>query len=179
MKKILAKLLAAALVVVMVLTLVACGAKPELDFDDAAENLEDNGYTVNYTDEDLDVPYAKRLYAYDDDNSLVIIEFQDTKSAKLYYENIKMEYDWEIDELKLELEALELEKETYEHIIEEYDRDLSNDEIDDYEEEIDDIEDDIKEIEKEIKKMKEDYSFGRSGKIVWAGSVDAIEDSKK
>lgn len=179
MKKILAKLLAAALVVVMVLTLVACGAKPELDLEDAAENLEDNGYTVHYTDEDLDVPYAKRLSAYDDDNTLVIIEFQDTKSAKLYYESIKMEYDCEIDELKLELEGLELEKELYEHIIEEYDRDLSNDEIDDYEEEIDDIEDDIKEIEKEIEKMKEDYSFGRSGKIVWAGTVDAIEDSKR
>ncbi len=181
MKTILAKLLAVALIVVMVLSLASCGAKPELDLEDAAENLEDKDYLVRYIDDkdELELNEVATLYASNDDDFLRVVEYKDAKSAKLAYEEIKMEYDLEIQEIKVEIEAIELEIKFYEHMLDEYDKDLDSDDIDDLEEEIDDLNDEIKDLEKNLEKYKEEYSYGRSGKFVWAGTVDAIEDSKK
>ena len=104
------------------------------------------------------------MYAYDDDNSLSIVRYADAKSAKLAYQEIKLKYDYQIDSLKLEIKSLE-------HQLKKYEDDLDSDEIDE-------IEDEIKELKEELEEMKEDFVIGRSGKVVWYGTADAIKDSK-
>ena len=179
MKTILAKLLAVALIVVMFLSLASCGAKPELDFGDAADNLEDHDYEVLIDDDDLDVNVKRMLSAYDDgDNFLYMIEYKDTKSAKLAYEELKMQYDEEIKGIEFEIKNIELKIETIEHILEEYDNKLDSDEIDNYKEELDELEDGLKDLNNELEEAEDEGAFGRNGNIVWIGTIDAIEDSK-
>ena len=40
------------------------------------------------------------------------------------------------------------------------------------------LEKQIKELKNELEKMEEEYTFGKSGKTVWYGTVDAAKDSK-
>ena len=180
MKNIITKLLVMVIVAIMVLSLASCATKPEIDFDDACDELEDNGYTVEITKDGLDVNQKKVLYAYDDeDNFLMMIEFKDTKSAKLYYESIKIEYEWRIDKIKAEIDEAELMVETYEYILEEYKNKLDSDEIDEYEEKIDDLRDEIKDLNEELEEAEDEGAFGRSDNVVWIGTTDAIKDSNK
>ena len=59
----------------------------------------------------------------------------------------------------------------YKHTLNKYDSQLSSEEMDDLKEE-------IRELEEELEEYEEDYKCGRSGKIVWYGTEDAIEDTK-
>ena len=169
MKKIKVLLLAVALLLVCTMALSACSLfapKPNKDLEEAAENLEDEKYMVTYTDDEdeLEVNVAEKLYATDGkDNYLSVTIYNDSKSASLAYKEMKMQYDAEIDEIKLEIK-------NYENMIKKYEDDLDNDDIDDYE-------DEIKELEKELEEAK-DFVFGKSGKMVYAGTKDAIKDSK-
>jgi len=170
MKKILTVLLAMAMLLGCVAVLASCtkqGPKPNLDLEDAADVLEDEDYSVVYVDDedDLDPGMVETLTAYDDDNYLYVIKFASSATAKLYYEEIKLEYDYNLESTKLEIKSKE-------HTLKKYDDDLENAEIDE-------IEDDIKDLEKEIKEMEEEACFGRSGKYVWIGTKDAVKDSKK
>jgi len=169
MRKIKVLLLAVALLLVCTMALSACSLfapKPNKDLEEAAENLEDEKYTVTYTDDedDLDVNVEERLYATDGkDNYLSVTIYKDSKSASLAYKEMKLQYD-------AELESVELQIKNCENMIKKYDDDLDSDEIDEYE-------DEIKELEKELKEAK-DFVFGKSGKMVYAGTKDAIKDSK-
>lgn len=151
-----------------VFALTACGAKPELDFDDAEDALEDNKYMVTLVDDedDLEPNVARYLRAStsDGDDYIRITEYKDLKSAYLAYKAMKLEYESEMDYLKLELKQ-------YKNLLNKYEDDLDDDEIDYIEDRIDDLEEEIEEMETESK-------FGRSGKIVWEATEGAIEDSK-
>ena len=163
------KLLALLLVIVSIFSLASCSllaAKPELDLEDAKDNLEDAKYTV-YLEDDVDEPGIKEyLRAYDEDgeNYIYIVVFEDTKLANLMYKQQQLELKSEKENLKIEIQAQE-------HRLDKYDDDLDSDEIDE-------IEDDIKDMEKELEELKKEYVIGKSGKTVWYGTKDAIEDSK-
>ena len=174
MKKTIIRLIALVFVVCFAFSLASCfEPKPLIkDLEKAAENLEDEDYMVRYTDDEdeLSVGQVEKLTAYkygddyDDYETLTVIVFEDTKSAKLYYEAEKLDFD-------RELESYEIELKKYEHLLNKYEDDLDSDAIEE-------IEDEIKELEKAIEEYKDTYVVGRSGKTVWAGTKDAIEDSK-
>ena len=160
------KFLAAILMLIMVLSMVSCVARPEMDLEEAKDNLEDEDYRVSYTDDedDLDAGYEEMLMASKDDDYLYVVKFGDVKSAKLAYEELKLEREAEIDETKLEIKKIE-------HLLKKYERDLDSDEIDEYE-------DELKELEDKLDDMKKEFVYGRSGKVVWYGTADAIDASK-
>ena len=173
MKKIIVTLLAAAMLISCVFVLASCGGnvgeKPELNLEDAAENLEDNDYMVNYSDDEDELPVnvAESLVAYDDDEMLTITVYKDSKSADIAFDLIKLQ-------IENEKKAAELEIKELEHLLKKYE-----DEIADLDEDmIDEYEDEIKELEKELEEFDEKYCYGKSGKTVWYGTNKAAEDSK-
>lgn len=166
MKKLIKSLFTLVLCFTCVLALTSC-SKPELDFDDAKDNLESADYvvTLREDDDDLEPNVETRLSAFgDDDEFLYIIEFKDLNSARIYYKTLKFELKSEKKSIKLEIKELE-------HLLKKYEDDLSSDEIDD-------IEDEIKDLEKELEEMNEDYVMGMWGKVVWYGTAEAVDDSK-
>lgn len=152
--------------VTCVLALTACGAKPELDFDAAEDALKDNKYTVIVLDDEdeLEPNIEGYLRAYSNEDFIRITEYKDLKSAYLAYKLMKLEYDREIDYIKLELKQ-------YKHYLDKYEDELED-------EELDYIEDKIEDLEEELEELQTETKFGRSGKIVWNATEDAIEDSK-
>ena len=167
MKRTLAVLLTLAMLIGSVALFASCGAKPQLDLEKAEEALEDRGYDVNYNDDagDDDPTMEESLYAYDGDGEwLTIVRFADTTTAKLRYQELKLEYDYEIDEIELEIKMLKNQ-------LKKYKKELDSDEIDD-------IEDEIKELEDELKDLKKENVFGRSGKVVWYGTTSMVEATK-
>ncbi len=169
MKKFLTVLLAAVMLLGCAVVFVSCekqGPKPNLDLDEVADVLDDEGYEVEYSDDEdeLGVGMVEVLTAYDGDNYIHIVKYASTATAKLAHEQAMFEFDTEIEEIKLKIKL-------YEHYIKKYEDDLDNDEIDYYEDEIKDLED-------ELEDMNDEVCFGRSGKYVWYGTEDAIKDSK-
>ena len=174
MKKTIIRLIALVFVVCFAFSLASCFAPKPLikDLEKAAENLEDEDYMVRYTDDEdeLSVGQVEKLTAYkygddyDDYETLTVIVFEDTKSAKLYYDELKTRLDYQKEYMELYIESLE-------HQLKKYEDDLDSDEINE-------IEDTIKELNKALEKVEDEYVIGRSGKTVWAGTKDAIEDSK-
>ncbi len=156
--------LSALLIIVFAVSVTACG----ISYDRAEDNLEDEDYEIEISkDENFEgIPIEKsiRAYNYDTDDYIQISVFEKSSSAKLAYNMIKSMYDTELKEL-------ENDKKLLEHLLKEYEDDLSSSEIDD-------IEDEIKDIKDEIEEMKEEFEFGRSGKTVWYGTVDAVKDAK-
>ena len=169
MKKLFAALLALTMLVGM-FALTSCNAKPELDLDEAKKELEAAEYTVVVADkkEDIDMPgVEKMLRAYDEkgENYLYMYVFEDAKTAKLFYQQMKMSYDQQIEQIELEIKY-------YEHILDTYKDDMDSDEIDD-------MEDELKDLKKDLEEYKDDYNFGRDGKTVWNGTVKAVEATIK
>ena len=146
--------------------LSSCNEKPKLDFNKAKENLEDEGYLITYVDnsEFLEVNEKQSLHGYGDQEFIYIIEFRDLKSARLFLKYLEAEFDKTTESLKAELKM-------YKHTLNKYDKELTSEEMDDLKEE-------IRELEEELEEYEEDYKCGRSGKIVWYGTEDAIEDTK-
>lgn len=163
MKKFLALILASVMILSCMIVFSSCTPRPKMNLEDAADNLEDEDYYVSYSD-DVDEPgYKERLSASNGDDYLIVIVFSDSKLAKLYYEEAKASMNYEKEELEREIERLE-------HMLKKYDDDFSSYEIDS-------MEDELKDLKKELKEYKE-YVIGKSGKTVWAGTKDAIKDSK-
>ena len=158
MKKILSIFLVLVTMLAMCMSLVACGGpRPCLNLDKAEDCLEDNDYYVTIVDGDeLDtIGYAvkERLYAEDDgDNYIYIYEFKTVKAAKLYYEYIGAHYGKGSPEYK-----------AAKRLLRKYGDDMER-------EDRKDLEDYIEEMEEEV--------CGRSGKYVWYGTKDALEDTK-
>ena len=170
MKKILTALLALAMLLGCVAVFASCGnqgTKPNLDLEEAAEALEDEDYNVTYSDDedDLSVGVVEQLYASNGDDYLRVVKYASAATAKIAYEELKLQMETEIEYMELEIKRIE-------HILKKYDDDLDSDEVDDYE-------DDLKDLEKELKKTKKDYCYGISGKYVWAGTSDAAKDSEQ
>ncbi len=163
MKKFLALILASVMILSCMIVFSSCTPRPKMDLEDAEDNLEDEDYYVLYSD-DIDEPgYKERLSASNGDDYLIVIVFEDAKLAKLYYEEAKASMNYEKEELEREIAR-------YEHMLKKYDDDLTSAEVDD-------MEDELKDLKKELKEYKE-YVIGKSGKTVWAGTKDAIKDSK-
>ena len=166
MKKFLSLLLATAMILGCMLTLSSCAfaEKPELDLEDAQENLEDEDYHVSYEDDVDDAGYEEMLYAYNDkEDSLRVVVFSDSKLADMYYDTVKAQ-------LKYQKETVEREIKMMEHLLKKYDDDMDSDEVDE-------MKDEVKELKKELKKF-DDVVIGKSGKTVWYGTKDAVKDSK-
>lgn len=159
MKRILAAILLVVLAFSSVILLSSCGAKPELDLEEAKDNLEDEKYTVYY-DDDAEGGVEESLYASNKDDFLSVTVYTDAKYAKLQYEELKMEMKQEKENAKLKIKILEYE-------LEEYSKDIDKDEW----------KEEIKEYEEELEQMEE-IVIGRSGKTVWYGTKDAIKASK-
>ncbi len=149
----------------MAFGLASCAAKPELDIETAAENLEDEDYRVHYQDDKdlLEVGVVERLSAYEDDDDITITKYADTKYAKMLYNQTKQQHSDYIEGLKSDIKRIE-------YILEHYDDDLESDEIDEYE-------DELKDLKRELKKAQA-YIVGISGSVVWSGTEKAIEKSK-
>ena len=184
MKKFIVMLLAVAMVLSCTLVLASCGnqgPKPELNIEDAAENLEDADYTVMFTDDEDDLyPWIEaQLYATnDDDEGIYITVYKDSTSAKLALEDVKVEFNAEIDSINEKIDAKERKIKQYENILKKYEDDLEDEEIEELEDTIDDLNDEIDELKDELKEIKEEACFGRSGKTVWYGTKTAAKDSK-
>jgi len=111
MKKTIIRLIALVFVVCFAFSLASCFAPKPLikDLEKAAENLEDEDYDVYYTDDEDEIAYhefgtciAEYLEADDDDdNSIEIVVFKDTKSAKLYYDELKTRLDYQKEYMEL------------------------------------------------------------------------------
>ena len=165
MKTTLKKLLVIVLALTCIMGLVACAPAPKKDLEKAKDALEDEKYSVSYSDEDDSGDgIEERLYATDGkDNYLYILKFEKTSTAKLYYKSLVNEND---NELALNKAYLKY----YEHILKNFEDDMDDKQVDSYE-------DNIEEYEEEIEDAKE-LVIGRSGKIVWIGTKQAIKDSK-
>lgn len=177
------RILALVMLVVMLFALASCGAKPELDLKAAKKTLEKAKYTVSYTKDadELGVGYVQMLTASDKkgEERITIMEFADSKLAKLAYEQRKMIFDCNLSEYEMEIEYLELEIEYYEYLIKEYEDDLDDEDIlDAYEEELEELQDKLDEEIEDMEEYKESYVFGRSGCFFWYGTAGALEDSK-
>ncbi len=167
MKKLLTLFLALVMTFTCALTFSSCG-RPEFDLKDAKKALEREDYSVYQIDDydDTETPYiVESLSARNGDDFLYIYIFESSSMAKLYLESIEMQYEHELEEMKLELKTL---KKT----VKKYEKELDDDVLDKLEDEIDDLED-------EIEEGKDELVFGRSGKKVWYGTKDAVKDSKR
>ena len=181
MKKLWARVLSGVLAVMCLFAVVGCAPAPKLNIEKAADNLEDEDYTVMYTDDEDELGAAlgafslpsqagvaveEMLVAYseDGDDMLVIIKFETLKAAKMIFNQKKMEKKYQIESIKDKIEM-------YKWFAKKYDDDLSS-------KEIDAIEDAVKEWKDELKDMKKESVLGMSGKYVWIGTKDAIKDSK-
>ena len=163
MKKIISAIIAAVIAFSSLVILSSCGAKPELDLDDAKKNLETKGYTVFHYEEDEDTAPGVREHidAYKDGNRLSISKFSNEKLAKLYYKSLKASFDSRGEELKTELKY-------YKHL-------LKKETLASAEEDM--VKEKIKSLESELDNYK-DLAIGRDGKIVWEGTKTAIKASK-
>ena len=158
MRKIIKKISAVLMVAISCLLISCNGLTPELDISKARKNLKENDYYVEKNNEMLNDEWSMEeiLYASDDDeNFIVIIEFDSVKSAKTYYKTYVRE--------KQEKNALKF----YEYIIKNYSEELDKEDLDDFKEE-----------KKEAEEYLEKNSNGVQGKYVWFGTKDAIEDTK-
>ena len=185
MKKFLSLLLATVLLVAC-LAFTGCsllGAKPELDLETAAENLEDADYFVSFSDdeEDLDVNVEAKLYAYEEDgeNYISIVTYKDSKSAKLAYQEIKLELEYEKESYNRRVDSYELQIKNINNMMDKYEDELDDEDmIDYYEDMLEEVEDALEEYKEEYAEEKENYVYGRKGNTVWAGTKDALEATK-
>ena len=173
MKKIIATLLVSAMLLACVVLFASCSSmeKPELnDLEDVAEVLEDEDYVVSYSDDedDLGVGIEERLYASkgeaEDYEYLSIIVYADSTLAETSYQQLKAEYDYQIQRYEQTIKY-------YEHVLEEYNSDLDSDTEDRFEEYLADA-------QESLENYKENYTYGKDGNTVWYGTVTAAEDSK-
>ena len=192
MKKIIVTLLAAAMLLSCTLAFSACSLfnpQPETDLEEAMENLEDADYEVDYEEEVDEVGISEQLSAFNEDGDrITIIVFEDKKLAELEYDKYKLtekmedemekaaekdakkhgeDYNQSLVVEKYEEKSDKLAYEYAKHMLDKYDDELSDEEIENYE----DIVDRYANGEPEI-------IFGKSGKVFWYGTKQAIEDSK-
>lgn len=189
MNKLFKSLICLALILSTLFALASCGKKPTLDFDKAEDNLDDADYEIYRFEGDDDEIFGlamilgnssllhgvkEALFATEDDNVIIIIEFEDSKSASLYYDSLKLNHEMEKAELEHEIKSAELELKTLKHVLKQYEDDIDDDDIED---QIDDIEDEIEDLKEELKNIDKEQLFGKSGKKVWAATEDAIDDA--
>ena len=173
MKKTLSLCFACVLLLCSLTAFVSCGERPELDLATAAENLEAEGYTVSYytaEDHDLAEGIVRYLMAYEDPTFIdktdyfVMEEYDDTKMAKLAYLEQKRLFDTKLEEYEIKIETLE-------RTLELYSDDLSDAVREDYRNQ-------LKFYKKQLEHWEDEFAVGRSGKVIWYGAIDILEDTE-
>ena len=172
------KLIALFVLVATLFVFASCSMPPKLNLEKAKDNLEDNGYYVDYDDDedDLDANEAEYLRASEEDGDgyIEITKFKTLKSARLYYKELKLSYDLRVKYFKAQIEALKLEIKTAKYELKKYDDDANWDEDD-----IDELKEELEELQEEFKEFKKETKFGIMGKTVWSGNADGLKDSKR
>ena len=185
MKKFISLLLATMMILGCMLTLSSCfllknDPEPELDLEDAQENLEDKDYIVIYQDNEDELPdgVVEQLVAENVESgyTITITVYKDKDLAELAYKAQKLKDEKNEKMLKADdadavavryepkLDKLEYQK--AKHMLENYKRDLDDDEIEKY-----------KKIVDEYENGSSDKVYGHSGNVYWYGSKAAVEDS--
>ena len=100
----------------------------------------------------------------DDDEYLYMAEYESSALASVQYDKVKLQYETEEKETQLEIDELEA---FY---------DLYKDQMSDEEKQA--HKDDIAELKKSIDDLNDNFTFGRSGCIIWYGTAQALKDSK-
>lgn len=164
MKKFIAMILAVVTILGCTVAFSSCTVRPDFDIDDAEDALKDEDYIV-YVDDDAGTAGIKQtLTATNGKDTVSIIWFEDFFMAKLYYQELKLQREYEIKETELKIKTIK-------KMLKKYDDDLKSTEVDYYE-------DELKDLQKELKELKKDYVIGRSGKKVWSGTKAAVKDTK-
>ena len=158
------KLLALLLAVVCLFACVSCTPAPKKDLAAAKSNLEAKNYVVFLDDTTDDPTVSETLTATNVNESLYIVRYASNKLAKLALRRAEAQIDAQIEDIKLEIKSIK-------HIMNKFDDELTTDEMDDYKEELRELEEELEEIKNVV--------FGRSGKLFWYGTKQAIKDSKK
>ena len=185
MKKFISLLLATMMILGCMLTLSSCfllknDPKPELDLEDAQENLEDKDYTVIYKDNEDELPdgVVEQLEAKNEENgyTITITVYKDKDLAELAYKAQKLNDEmytkmYKADDasavrVRYAPKLSKIEYQEAKHMLENYKRDLDDDEIEKY-----------KKIVDEYENGSSDTVYGHSGNVYWYGSKAAVEDS--
>ena len=158
------KILACILLACCITLTVACGgstAKPELNLEKAKDNLEAKGYRVNLESSGNFIVDGMIVYCLDatngEGNSITIYEFCSNDIAKSYYKT----------ETYMNA-TLQNHRDFYKAVLADKALTLTDSEKKRVEEELAYCEEDLAEHE----------IIGFSGKFVWIGTKDAIEDTK-
>lgn len=147
-----------------ILSLSSCSS-PELDFASAKANLEAKGYTALHTQNPLTEGMVASFTASNDSEEyLYMAEYESSDLASVQYEKIKLQFETEERETQLEIDELEAFYDLYKS-------QLTDDEKQAYK-------DDIKALEDSIDDLHKNFAYGRSGCIIWYGTVGAVKDSK-
>lgn len=186
MKKILSVLLALSLLVGVVLlsSCEAFGKKDkeksnalkdtyglaDADFKEIVNKLESLGYYVDYRNGDAETGVVEKLDAWHNNDDLQvssgwgrvsIARLEKEKTAELYYNTLKAEYDGEIAMLEAEIEL-------YEHLLNDFADQLSEEETVAYREERNDL-------KAELMRLKDEIDLGYYGTLVWYGNRSVLE----
>ena len=186
MKKILSVLLALSLLVGVVLlsSCEAFGKKDkeksnalkdtyglaDADFKEIVNKLESLGYYVDYRNGDAETGVVEMLDAWHNNDDLQvssgwgrvsIARLEKEKTAELYYNTLKAEYDGEIAMLEAEIEL-------YEHLLNDFADQLSEEETVAYREERNDL-------KEELMRLKDEIDLGYYGTLVWYGNRSVLE----
>lgn len=165
MKKILSLLIVLALAASCMFVFASCGgsAKPNSDYEKAAEALEDAGYEVEVDDEDEDCIV---IMAYNEDNMMDAIEIR-------YYAD-EDDADDAFEELEEELADAEEQIEEAKKMIEEAEEMAEELGID-----VDEYLDSLKEMGIDADSIDDiEYKCGQDGTMVWMGTPAAIKAAK-
>ncbi len=168
MKKLFTRAVSFALIVcTLALMLAACGPVPAFDIQKAAANLEAEGYTVRFSEEDNDIGVVKTLHAQKKVEGTLeeiqMTEFETVKLAKIEVEKMRAEFKGAVKEAELCVEEAE-------HILDKYADELDDDAYEKYSKKLAKYEQGLQEYKRS--------SCGRFGKVVWGGSKNAIKAAK-
>ena len=171
MKNVLALIFASVMLLGCMLVFASCEEKtPALNYDDAREALEEEGYRLTEEDDegDEDPVYKYKLVGSGNDGEeyIEMYWFESEEVAKLYLKKLEMEKDHDVKQLEFEINFLK-------KCMKEHKNDYRNAQLKELEEELEDLKEELKIVKKE-----EEWTFGRDGNVVWAGTPGAIADSR-
>ena len=142
----------------------------DADFKEIVNKLENLGYYVDYRNGDTETGVVEMLDAWHNNGGLQvssgwgrvsIARLEKEKTAELYYNTLKAEYDGEIATLEAEIEL-------YEHLLNDFADQLSEEETVAYREERNDL-------KAELMRLKDEIDLGYYGTLVWYGNRSVLE----
>lgn len=142
----------------------------DADFKEIVDKLEKMGYSVDYRNGDTETGVVEMLDAWQNNGGLQvssgwgrvsIARLEKEKTAELYYNTLKAEYDGKIATLEAEIEL-------YEHLLNDFADQLSEKETVAYREE-------RNALKEELMLLKDEIDLGYYGTLVWYGNRSVLE----